>query len=132
MVLEGLNDENIGNLIDILEENSYLGRTYMSVPVFDKVNTQSFVSSVLGLSNKGRKALFGFFKKRYYLDLPININEGDSDYSVEIDNLTTIVTELSGQLTNYSGTDKASISKLIDYVTMAKERCEGYSNPYNV
>jgi len=122
--LDNINNDSVNKLKYLLNEPSYDGPIYMYFPVFDKVNVDSFVESVLKLSNKSRKTLSWFFENKYLLRYRFN-DDKYSEFSVEIDNLNLIIKKIEDKINQYSSVDRVSITNLLMVLRLAVNRCEG-------
>lgn len=124
IALENVNNENVDELRDILKDSTFDGASYQYYPVFDKINIDSFISSVFSLSNESKKRLRWFFENRYLLVYRFN-DDLFKDCKSEISNLTLIVSEIDKRISSLEKVDRASVNALKKVIELSIKRCEG-------
>ena len=124
IALENVNNENVNELRDILKDTTFDGSSYQYYPVFDKINIDSFISSVFSLSNESKKRLRWFFDNRYLLDFRF-LDDRYSECKSEISNLTLIVSEIEKRISNLEKVDRVSVNALKKVIELSIKRCEG-------
>jgi len=124
IALENVNNENVNALRNILKESAYDGSPYQYFSVFDKINVDSFLSSVFSLSNESKKKLRWFFENRYLLDYRFS-DDKYSECKSEITNLTLIVSEIEKNSSNLEKVDRVSVNALKKVIELSIKRCEG-------
>ena len=124
IALENVNNENVDELRDILKDSTFDGASYQYYPVFDKINIDSFISSVFSLSNESKKRLRWFFENRYLLVYRFN-DDLFKDCKSEISNLTLIASEIDKRISSLEKVDRASVNALKKVIELSIKRCEG-------
>lgn len=124
IALENVNNENVNELRDILKDTTFDGSSYQYYPVFDKINIDSFISSVFSLSNESKKRLRWFFDNRYLLDFRF-LDDRYSECKSEISNLILIVSEIEKRISNLEKVDRVSVNALKKVIELSIKRCEG-------
>lgn len=124
IALENVNNENVDKLRDILKDPTFDGSSYQYYPVFDKINIDSFISSVFSLSNESKKRLRWFFENRYLLVYRFN-DDLFKDCKSEISNLTLIVSEIDKRISSLEKVYRASVNALKKVIELSIKRCEG-------
>lgn len=129
LMLENLHDQTINSLFtEIMEFVPGQHFSYMSTPIFLKIDTSKFVSCVLGLSNESKNTLYHFLSNRYTNNKEIKNEELKEICRLELPNLKIINKELKKEVITKKLIEKYSINKIINLIDkIIKKNDEGLS-----
>lgn len=130
--LEHLTDENAPMLVELLEHAPDHGTPYSSLSLFDKVDVECCIKSIIIASPNVIMWLRKFLVERYKLVYRLTEDNNSLAFTEEIENLTRIFEGLSAHIDSLTPIARLPYIKLKERIEQSISRCNGCKSAFNL
>ena len=130
--LEEITDENVTLLVELLNHAPDHGTPYSSLPLFDKVNAESFIDSIKNISPKALLELRKFFIERYKLVYRLMEDNNSFAFTDDIKCLSQILEGIKAHIEVLPQYERLPYIKLAERINQSISRCKGDKSAFEI